>query len=111
MNAIGQQIKNGFLYWKLSTLRVILYGMIVMWGTFLSGVEGFDDLTDLSRLQLIKLCGGVVVSFIGVLLAFLDQTLTKIRPNENQTEIASLTVTQSRPVPAPPSTGQGPDIK
>lgn len=75
------------MYWKLSTVRCLLYGAIVAWGMFVSGTEGFTSLSEMSGLQLIKLLGNMLFAgFGGVVLAFLDQTLSRLQSQKPQPE-------------------------
>ena len=91
MSILFQHIRNASgkcWYWRMAVIRCLIYGSIVAWGVFKAGVEGFDSLSDLSHLQLLKLKGDMCVAFGGVLLAFLDNTLSKLGPdttNQNQT--------------------------
>jgi hypothetical protein len=72
------------VYWKLATVRCGIYAIIIGYNSFLAGVEGYDSLSQMSSLQIYKLCGNIGVSVLGVWLAFLDQTLTQIRkPTDN----------------------------
>lgn len=68
-------------------MRCLLYGLIVSWGMFNSATDGFDSLKYFTTLQLVKLFGNIVFAgFGGVILAFLDQTLSSLTPNKNLTE-------------------------
>ena len=71
-------------YWKLATIRCSLYALIVGWQTFQSGVDGYDSLSGMSNLQLVKLYCGVLAAMLGVWLAFLDQTMSKYRDQKNE---------------------------
>lgn len=64
-------------YWRISILRCVLYGGIVAWGVFKAGVNGFDGLDQMTPLQKIGLTGDMAVAFGGVLLAFLDNSITR----------------------------------
>lgn len=83
---IARAIEKWPLYWQLSTLRSFLYMGIVGWGAFMAGTEGYDTLSGMTWLQLIKLFGGVSATMLGVLLAFLDQTITKISGQKPTTD-------------------------
>lgn len=63
--------------WHLILIRVGIYSAMVGWGAFETGVEGYDTLTQLSMMQVIKLIGNIGMAMSGVWLAFLDQTLSK----------------------------------
>ena len=74
------------MFWKLSIIRCMIFGGIVAWGMFHSGVEGFDSLSDMTPLQLTKLFGNMFFTgFCGVLVAFLDQSLQQLsdKPKPN----------------------------
>jgi hypothetical protein len=66
-------------YWKVATIRCGIYAIVVGWNSFQAGVEGFDTLTQMTQLQLYKLAGNITVAMLGVWLAFLDQTMTKLK--------------------------------
>lgn len=66
-------------YWKLATLRCSIYALLVGWGSFQAGVEGFASFDDMTRMQLLKLAGNIATSMAGVWLAFLDQTLSRLQ--------------------------------
>lgn len=78
-------------YWKLATIRCSIYASVVGWGAFMTGTEGYDAFSQMTTMQVIKLSGGVIATMLGVWLAFLDQTLTKI--SSTSAEINSVTVT------------------
>lgn len=62
--------------WKLACVRCGIYALMVGWGAFQVGVQGYETLEQMSVLQRVFLAGGVVSAMLGVWLAFLDQTLT-----------------------------------
>lgn len=65
------------IYWKVSLVRCVIYSGIVMWGMFKAGTQGYDSLSDMSSMQLLYLFGDMLFSgFCGVLLAFIDNTLS-----------------------------------
>lgn len=64
-------------YWKLATIRCCIYAAIVGWGSFQTGVEGYDSFYDMTQMQFWKFIGNICVSMLGVWLAFLDQSLSK----------------------------------
>ncbi len=66
-------------YWKMAWLRVFLYGSITAWATFANGTEGFEALSQLTPMAKIKLFGGCAVAFAGVIVAFLDNTMSRLR--------------------------------
>lgn len=89
-SSLFSKSKDWVLYWRLSIIRCIIYATIVSWGMFTAGTEGYDTLSDMTDLQKLKLIGNMVFAgFAGVVLAFLDQTLTQIRqsrlePTDNE---------------------------
>lgn len=89
-------------YWKLATLRWALYSIMVGWGSFLAGVEGYTAMSEMTSLQKIKLSGGIVAAVIGSTLAFLDNTLTKVQPRNNDDSTISLTATATVQPKIPP---------
>lgn len=62
--------------WVLSIVRCCIYGGVVSWGVFKAGTNGFDGLNYMTPLQKIDLSGDMAAAFGGVLLAFLDNTLS-----------------------------------
>jgi len=83
------------VYWKLATLRCGIYALMVGWGSFQVGTEGFDSISAMTDMQQMKLAGNTVVAMFGVWLAFLDQTMTKIAPSESRTDTISVTQTKT----------------
>jgi hypothetical protein len=77
---------DSLVLWRVAICRVIIYGGIVAWGSFTTG-EGFADLSDLTRLQTIKLYGNCGVAFGGVLLAFLDKTSADMAAKAKAAEV------------------------
>lgn len=76
-------------FWRLSIIRCAIYGGIVSWGVFKAGTNGFDGLDQMTPLQKIDLGGDMLAAFGGVLLAFLDNSITRITnggSNSNQTD-------------------------
>ena len=65
-------------YWKLAIIRCLIYGTMVGWGVFKAGVEGFEALNDMTVLQMAKLAGDMGMGFLGVMLAFLDNTIQRL---------------------------------
>jgi hypothetical protein len=52
---------------------------MAMWSSFLNGTEGYNSFSEMTGMELIKLCGNMLFGAgCGVILAFLDQTLQKI---------------------------------
>lgn len=79
------------VYWKLSTVRLLVYMFMVGWAGFNTGTEGYDTFSDMTRMAVIKLFGNVIFgSMFGVLLAFLDQSLTKITGTSQVNETSTL---------------------
>lgn len=70
-------------YWKLATIRCGIYGAIVGWGSFQTGVEGYASFDDMTSMQFWKLIGNICISILGVWLAFLDSTMANIRQKQN----------------------------
>lgn len=64
--------------WKLATVRCCIYAAIVGWGSFQTGVEGYESFHDMTQMQFWKFLGNIGVSMLGVWLAFLDQTMSRI---------------------------------
>lgn len=63
--------------WKLATIRCSIYASIVGWGSFQTGVEGYESFHDMTQMQFWKFIGNICVAMAGVWLAFLDQSLSK----------------------------------
>lgn len=82
-------------YWKLAVARCLIYGTIVVWGVLKAGTEGYDHLGDIPPIAKLKLLGDSWQAFAGVLLAFLDSTLSVLRSNENVTRQVKLTHTDT----------------
>jgi hypothetical protein len=82
-------------YWRLSIIRCVLYGGVVSWGVFKAGTNGFDGLDQMTPLQKVDLTGDMAAAFGGVLLAFLDNSISRItngvNPNPNKTDMKKLT--------------------
>jgi len=83
------------VYWKLATIRCSIYALTVGWAAFLVGVDGYDSLSEMTQMQLIKLFGGIIAAMLAVWLAFLDQSLTKF--NNNSTQPVNQTQNQTTP--------------
>jgi hypothetical protein len=66
-------------YWKLATIRCSLLCLLVGIQAFMAGVDGYDSLSQMSQLQLIKLYCGVGGAMLGTWMAFLDQTMSKYK--------------------------------
>lgn len=90
------------IYWKLATFRCALYSILVGWGAFEAGVEGYNALSEMTSLQKIKLAGGIMAAIIGVVLAFLDNTLTKVQPEKSGDSTLSVTATATIQPKIPP---------
>lgn len=74
-----QAAKEHLSYFRLSLFRCVLYGTIVAWGMFQTGTEGFEHFSDMTGFQQCKLFGNMIFTgFGGVMLAFLDQTISSI---------------------------------
>lgn len=72
-------------YWRLSIIRCVLYGGVVSWGVFKAGTNGFDGIDQMTPLQKIDLSGDMCAAFGGVLLAFLDNSITRLTNGGNET--------------------------
>lgn len=84
-------------YWRLSIIRCVMYGGVVSWGVFKAGTNGFDGLDQMTPLQKIDLSGDICAAFGGVLLAFLDNSISRLTNvgndlNQNKTDMKKLTV-------------------
>lgn len=99
INAAWQTV----MYWKLSAFRCLLYAAIVMWGVFKAGTQGYDHMSDMSSLQKIWLYGDMFVAGGGVVLAFLDTSITKLggTPPATSTVIAQASVSTAVDPPKP----------
>lgn len=76
--------------WKLSILRCLIYAGIVAWGVFKAGTNGFDGLDQMTPLQKIDLSGDMAAAFFGVVLAFLDNSISALSnqtSNQNPTDM------------------------
>lgn len=71
-----KQIAKFPVRWKLATLRCTIYALIVGWGAFEVGTQGYNALSEMTQMQIIYLFGGIVSAMLGVWLAFLDQSLS-----------------------------------
>lgn len=71
-------------YWKLATVRCVIYAAMCGWGAFLAGVEGYDYFSQMSEMVKIKLAGSIVLSMAGAWLAFLDNTLAQFKHGDPQ---------------------------
>jgi len=87
-------ISNLPTYWKLATLRCAIYAAIIAADTFMSGVEGYTALSDMTDLQKIKLVISILVAMLTVWLAFIDQTLTHFG-KQNPPDTVEQTVKQT----------------
>ena len=85
-------------YWKLATIKCAIYASIVGWGVFKAGVNGFEKLSDMTRLQGIELAGDVLMAMAAVWMAFIDQTISKVQDGQNLK--VTDTVTSSREISA-----------
>lgn len=94
-NAISSAL-GSVVFWKLSIVRCLIYGGIVAWGVFKAGTQGYNHLSDMSRLQQIWLFGDMSVAFGGVVLAFLDTSLQKLS-NGNETKVTTETTVTTKP--------------
>lgn len=84
-------------FWKIAVLRCCIYGIIVSWGVIKAGTEGYSSLSEMSSMQFDKMIGDAGVAFLGVILAFLDSTLTTLTSGAN-TRTASVTQTQTETI-------------
>ena len=84
-------------FWKIAVLRCCIYGIIVAWGVIKAGTEGYASLADMTPMQFDKMMGDATVAFLGVILAFLDSTLSTLNSNAN-TRTASVTQTQTETI-------------
>lgn len=92
------------VYWKLSTIRCSIYAFISGASAFNAGVEGYTHLSDMTGLQKLKLAISIAVVLGGVWVAFLDQTLSKIKPPEDQAKVVARPVAEVQsPSPTGPS--------
>ena len=71
-------------YWQLATLRCFVYATMVGWNSFQAGVEGYAKFSEMTPMQHWKLLGSISVAMLGVLLAFLDQTMSKAKPDDSK---------------------------
>jgi hypothetical protein len=62
----------------MAIARCCIYGIIVAWGVIKAGTEGYASLADMTSMQFGKMMGDSMVAFLGVVLAFLDSTLSKL---------------------------------
>lgn len=69
-------------YWKLSTIRCAIYALIVGWGVFKAGTNGFDSLANMTKLQVLDLAGDSVIAMLTVWIAFLDNTIQKVQSDD-----------------------------
>jgi uncharacterized membrane protein len=72
-------------YWKLASIRCSIYAIIVGVNAFFACVEGYSSFSDMSWLQIIKMCLNILIAILGVWVAFLDQTLARLRPGAPHT--------------------------
>jgi hypothetical protein len=65
-------------YWKMAVIRCAIYAAISGGQTYLAGVEGYQDLVDMTGLAKQKLALNVFLAVISTWGAFIDQTITKM---------------------------------
>ena len=70
-------------FWKIAIIRCCIYGIIVAWGCLKAGTEGYGSLSEMTSMQFGKMLGDASVAFLGVILAFLDSTLTTMQTTAN----------------------------
>lgn len=71
---------QSILYWKMAAFRCVIYMLVVGGGTFLSMTESYsgDDWTNLSTFECARVYATCTSAALGALLAFLDQTMSKL---------------------------------
>jgi len=62
----------------MAILRLTIYGGMVSWGVFKAGTEGYLSLSEMTILGFWKMIGDCTYAFCGVVLAFLDSTLSTL---------------------------------
>ena len=69
-------------YWRLATIRCSIYAIVVGWGAFQTGVEGYNAFSEMTQMQFYKFVGNIAIAMLGVWLAFLDQTMSAAKGNQ-----------------------------
>ena len=65
-------------YWKLASIRCCIYAFVVSISAFDSGVEGYNNFSDMSTMEIWKLILHMGVAAATTWVAFLDQSIQKI---------------------------------
>ena len=82
------KIVNSFLYYKMAAFRCVIYMLIVGGTTLLSNTENYSELEweHLCDFYRWRIYLGAIIAALGVLIAFLDQTMARLttQPDENE---------------------------
>jgi len=78
-------LKNFFeslpLYWRIATVRLTIYLYVVAHNAWMASVEGFDDVSAMTPLQIQKMHANIVLAIATTIIAFLDNSMTTIQKN------------------------------
>lgn len=81
-----KQLAKAFFLFKLAWFRCLLYALVVGWSEFEHLTETWSQATwdNTGKFELVRLFGHTIFGGVaGVILAFLDQTVTNIRNGRN----------------------------
>lgn len=84
-------------YWRVAILRCFVYALMTGWGAFNAGTEGLASIYELNQIQRWKLAGNICVTFLGVILSFLDTTIQRLQSSRSDFDTAQLNRMQIPP--------------
>ena len=90
------------IYWRLATIKCLIYCAVQMLTTFAAGLQGYQHWDEMNPIAKILLFVSVIVAGANSIITFLDQTMSKVAPKDSQ----SVTVTSSQTV----STSETPKV-
>jgi hypothetical protein len=73
-------------YWKLAIIRLVIYGSMVAWGVIKAGTEGYNSFSDMPPQARDKMIGDALFAAGGVVLAFLDSTISRLTQGKQDAE-------------------------
>ena len=67
------------LFWRLATVRLLIYLYVVGHNAWMASIEGFDSLSDMTPLQIEKMHANVLLAIATTIIAFLDNGMSIVK--------------------------------
>lgn len=77
------------MFWWPAILRLFLFSLVTAGGVLLAQLDGkvTEDFASYGWVEWLKFSGPVMAAFLGTIIAFLDQTMGKLRQEKSETAV------------------------